>query len=93
MTSQASLHDTKLENHHESEIVLQTVEYSYDGGQLRRFSQRILAASAASLPVFERSPAPSPPLSEARNAFQEEQKAKGGTSTPQKHQKNKDQLR
>jgi hypothetical protein len=93
MTSKEIAHDTKVENHHESETVLQTVEDSHNGGQLLRFSQRILAASASSLPIFERSPAPSPPPSEERNTFQEEQRTKGGTATPQNPQNNKEQPR
>jgi hypothetical protein len=89
MTSQEFSHDTNVEDKHDSEIVQQTIESS----QLRRLSQRILAASAPSLPMFERSPAPSPPPSEERNAFLEEQRTKGGTATSQKLLANKNQLR
>ena len=83
MTSQGS-HDTAVKDYHESETVLQTIEASHDYVQLRRFSQRILTASVAALPMFERSPAPSPPPSEERNAFQEEQKVQIGVTTLQK---------
>lgn len=76
MTSQGFSHDTNVEHENENECVLRTIESSHNCEQLRRSSQRILAALAASLPIFERSPAPSPPPSEERNAFQEEQKTK-----------------
>lgn len=93
MTSQGFSQDTNVEDENENESVLRTIESSHDCEQLRRSSQRILAALAASLPIFERSPAPSPPPSEERNAFQEEQKTKNGIATPRKGQANRVQPR
>jgi hypothetical protein len=91
MTSQEFSLDRNVEDGHESEVVQQTTEYSYDIGQVRRRSERALAALAASPPIFERSPAPSPPPSEERNAFQEAQRAKDGTLIKQNHHANKKQ--
>ena len=93
MTPKGISYDPNAKDHHESEIVLQTIESSHEYVQLRRFSQRILAASVASLPIFERSPAPSPPPSEERNAFRGEQRVQIGAATPQQCQGNKSQLR
>lgn len=87
MTPKGISHDANAKGYHKSETVLQTIEPSHEHVQLPRFSQRILAASIASLPVFERSPAPSPPPSEERNAFQEGQEIQNETAaTPQKRQ-------
>jgi hypothetical protein len=88
MTFQENLDDMDVEFCHDTDTVLRTIESSHNDAQLRRFSQRTLAKSAASLPIFERSPAPSPPSSEGRNAFQEEQRTKAGTITPQQCQAN-----
>lgn len=93
MSSQGTLHGTDVEDYHESEDVVQTIEFSNDFLQRRRFSHRILAASVVSLPVFERSPAPSPPPREERNGFQEEQRVKNGTTAPQKVKADRDSLR
>ena len=82
MTSQGFPHDTNAKDDNDNESAQRTIESSHDCEQPRRSSQRILAASATSLPMFERSPAPSPPPSEERNAFQDEQRTKNGTATP-----------
>jgi hypothetical protein len=87
MTPTGISHHANAKGYHKSETVLQTIEPSHEHVQPPRFSQRILAASIASLPVFERSPAPSPPPSEERNAFQERQGIQFETAaTPQKRQ-------
>lgn len=92
MTSQGISRDTNAEDHHDGDVVLPTIEASNDSVQPSRVSQSILAASAASLPIFERSPAPSPPSSEERNASQEGPGTKGGTDASQKLQDNEKQL-
>jgi len=93
MTSQDISQSTNVQDCHEIETAQQTIEPSYDIAQLRRQSQRVLAALAASLPIFERSPAPSPPPSEERNVFLKEQKIEEKTTVPRNRQINKAQLR
>ena len=72
MSSEQEVYDAKVEPN-ESEIALQTIERPDDTTQFRQPSKRALAAL---LPIFQRSPAPSPPSSEELFAFQEEQKLK-----------------